>query len=141
MTRNDDDHKVARIIKGLEERIANLEETDRSSSIPTLLRTKTDRVTVSDPTPTVTETQLQRARWNDYSTSTGYQNAGYQGGGYTGVTFPDGTSSGSDSTSGFGEGGYGGDVYGTGSSDSGSGSGIATTAWHTGLWGSYEATY
>lgn len=140
MTRNDDGHKVARIIKGLEERIANLEEKDRSAAIPTLLRKKTDRVTVADPAPTVTETRLKIARWNDSTTASGYQEGGYSEGGYTGRTITDdggGGSESTDSTAGFGEGGYGDGVYGTGSS-SGSGSEQATTGWHTGLWSAYD---
>lgn len=68
MTRRDDNHRVAEIIKGLEERIADLEERDRSDANPTLLRSITDRVTVNDVLPTPREKQLQTAMWNNDTT-------------------------------------------------------------------------
>lgn len=68
MTIRNDNHRVANIIKGLEQRIADLEEQDRSDSTPTLLRTVIDRVTVNDRLPAPREKQLQTAMWNNDTT-------------------------------------------------------------------------
>lgn len=65
MTRTDDDHRVAAIIKGLEQRIADLEEQDRSTGTPNLLRSETDRIVIDDSTLSVEEITLDTAKWND----------------------------------------------------------------------------
>lgn len=65
MTRRNDNHRVAKIIKGLEQRIADLEEKDRTESTPNLLRSLTDRVTVTDTISNVREKQLDTAQWNN----------------------------------------------------------------------------
>lgn len=71
MTRRDGNHKVAEIIKRHEKRLANLEEKDRSSGTPNLLRKVTDRVTVDDGAITVTKHTLETATWSSGPNETG----------------------------------------------------------------------
>lgn len=72
MTRNDTTHQVAEIIKNLEERIANLEEQDRSTTTPNLLRTQRDRVVVSDAATTVSSQELHTAHWRPINERPGW---------------------------------------------------------------------
>lgn len=65
MTHRDADHQIAEIIKGLEERIADLEGKDRAETTPILLRTIIDRIDVNDSVGTIREQQLQTAKWNN----------------------------------------------------------------------------
>lgn len=69
MSRRNENHRVARIIKQLEERISDLEEKDRSTTTPTLLRTVTDGLVCGEGTITVTSKSLSTARWSSPSTS------------------------------------------------------------------------
>lgn len=65
MTRRDGNHKVAEILKDLEDRLGNLEEKDRSASTPNLLRNASDRVHVGDTVTAVNEKALDTAEWNN----------------------------------------------------------------------------
>lgn len=82
MTRRNEDHEVAKIIKGLEKRLADLEEKDRSSATPNLLRTVRDQVVADDSDITVVEHTLETGLWSRYSPSGGYGEGGYGEGGY-----------------------------------------------------------
>lgn len=68
MTLHDDNHNVAKIIKDLEDRIANLEQEDRDDSVPKVLRKVTDSITVGDSVQSVHTATLEGATW-DSSTS------------------------------------------------------------------------
>ena len=72
MKRRDDNHKVAKIIKGLEQRIADLEEQDRQESTPNLLRLLIDQVTADDTLNAPREHTLTTGEWND-SEETGWR--------------------------------------------------------------------
>lgn len=65
MTITDDDHDVARIIKDLEERIADLERSGGGQTTPNLLRTESDRVTVGDTLNSVNAITLATATWDN----------------------------------------------------------------------------
>lgn len=136
MTRRDDNHKTAQIIKSLEERLADVEEKDRTIGTPNVLRTERDRVEVGDLIESVEETALVDLRWNDVPVdfSEGYGATAY---GETPYGEASETSLNPDAPEndygegGYGEGGYGGvtqSVF-TVPSDSG---------WGYGMWGSYE---
>lgn len=127
MTRTDDNHRVAEIIKGLEERIADLEEKDRGTVTPNLLRSHTDRVVVDDSQITVKEQNLESLTWNDAQTG-GETTGGYGEGGY--------------GEGGYGEtetltGPYGTAPYGTRPSGGSVFAEVANSGWQTGTWGSY----
>lgn len=113
MTRTDDNHRVAKIIKGLEERIADLEERDRDVGTPNLLRTFRDAITVADQPPETESVPLEPLLWNDAYAATALSSSGY------------GDSYGTDP--------YGGSEVG-GESVFGN---VADSGWHTGTWGSY----
>lgn len=69
----DDDHETARIIKDLEQRIADLEEQLRSDSTPNILISTTDQCAVSDSVRNVRERTINDLEWNaDHTGSTGW---------------------------------------------------------------------
>lgn len=72
MTRNDGNHTVAQYVKKLEERVTNLEEQDRTTSTPNLLRTQRDRVIASDADTTVTPIELTAGEWDNVDTTGGW---------------------------------------------------------------------
>lgn len=69
MTLLDDDQRVAAIIKDLEQRIADLEETSRSSTTPNPLLSEYDRVTVGDRVVSVSSEPIGAFEWNDDPTT------------------------------------------------------------------------
>lgn len=71
MTRTDDNYRVAQIIKGLEERIADLEEKDRETGTPNVLRTFHDQILVADQPPVTESIPLEPLLWNDAPTAAG----------------------------------------------------------------------
>lgn len=140
MTRRDDNHKTATIIKGLEERLADLEEKDRTIGTPNVLRTQRDRVGVGDQIDNVEETGLVDLRWNDVPVdfSEGYGETAYGETPYGEAAEtsldPDAATAGDDgdyAEGGYGEGGYGGVVPSVWTIPSESG-------WGYGMWGSYR---
>lgn len=146
MTRRDDNHKTATIIKGLEERLADLEEKDRTIGTPNVLRTQRDRVSVGDHIQNVTETELTDLVWNDvegahkgygadYGSSYGTHEVGYGMTGYGETGYGERASRpevGYDyGEGGYAQGGYGGIVESVWTLPADSG-------WGTGMWGSYE---
>lgn len=69
----DDDHETARIIKDLEQRIADLEEQLRSDSTPNILISTTDQFAVSDSVRNVRERTVGDLTWSaDHTGSTGW---------------------------------------------------------------------
>lgn len=72
MTKTDPNHRIAAIIKDLEERIANLEEQDRSTSTPNLLRTQRASVVVNDGQTTTTTHSLSAATYQQINETGGW---------------------------------------------------------------------
>lgn len=70
MRLNDDDHKVAKIIKDLEERVADLEETNRSGGASNPLVTVTDTVGVGDSVTFNSHDVSARGTWGGDGWST-----------------------------------------------------------------------
>lgn len=64
MNITDDDHKVARIIKDLEERISDLEETSRDRDSANPLITVYDGLGVGDRLAAVDTHGLETGEWN-----------------------------------------------------------------------------
>lgn len=65
MTLTDDNHEAARIIKDLEQRVTDLEETSRETVTPNLLIGVTDTATVGDSVTRVAATTVDTLLWND----------------------------------------------------------------------------
>lgn len=68
MTITDDDHEAARIIKDLEERVSDLEETSRDTVTPNLLVGLSDTATVDDGVTRVDASTVGTLRWGDDTT-------------------------------------------------------------------------
>lgn len=65
MVLTDDDHEAARIIKELEQRVADLEEQSRSTPKPNFLITEREQIGVGDRIGEVTVHELTTAMWDD----------------------------------------------------------------------------
>lgn len=72
MTITDDDHDIARIIKDLEQRVADLERSGGGQTTPNLLRTESDRVTVGDSLDSINARNVETGLWDStgWDTST-----------------------------------------------------------------------
>lgn len=72
MPLNDDQHRVARRIKDLEQRLSDLEQQSRSTDTPNMLLTLEDSVGLGDGVESVRQHDLQPARWGEtgWATST-----------------------------------------------------------------------
>lgn len=82
MTISDGNHEVAKIIKDLEERIADLEEGGDDDSTPQPIRTYYESVLVADSIAAITETQLDVAYWGDENS--GWSTSSWGDGDYSG---------------------------------------------------------
>lgn len=63
MTLTDDNHRTARLIKDIEQRVSDLEQRSRSSETPNILITTADRAGTADRVDTVRSQDLVRATW------------------------------------------------------------------------------
>lgn len=63
MTLTDDDHRTARLIKDIEQRVSDLEQRSRSTETPNILITVTGQVGSDDRVDSVRSQDLARATW------------------------------------------------------------------------------
>lgn len=68
MSITNDDHEAARIIKALEARVSDLEETSRETVTPNLLVTVDDTATVADAVTEVRSPTVETLLWNSDAT-------------------------------------------------------------------------
>lgn len=68
MSITNDDHEAARIIKDLEDRVSDLEETSRETVTPNLLITVDDTATVDDAVSEVRSPSVESLLWNSDAT-------------------------------------------------------------------------
>lgn len=68
MPLKDDEHRTARYIKDLEQRISDLEEHLRSDSTPDILVRTSDEIAVDDTVSSVRERTIGTLRWSDDAT-------------------------------------------------------------------------
>lgn len=67
MPLKDDNHKVARVIKDMEQRISDLEEESRSDTTPNRIRSAEERIGVSEQVVSMRLRQIEPARWSEGS--------------------------------------------------------------------------
>lgn len=63
MPLKDEQHKLARIVKDLDRRLSNIEETSRTAPTPNLLTSVNDTVAVDDSVATVRSKAVEPLLW------------------------------------------------------------------------------
>lgn len=68
MPLNDDNHQVAEIIKDLESRVTDLEESAQSDERPSLILLSHEQLAIGDDLEGVRERPIEPLRWGDDAT-------------------------------------------------------------------------